>query len=157
MFRNKNKALTITIEEPIEPESEEMIQKKNIDIELEKIKASMSLVQENERKVLLSKNNSYLNQLLTYMESENYINDISFKHISENSYLKSVSDCIFINEENSSLLNRNLQSEFQLLKYITEDNLHKSTQVDLAKNLKRSKKKYKFSCRVVVRNYRNKW
>ena len=72
MFRNKNKALTITIEEPIEPESEEMIQKKNIDIELEKIKAStspsfpsMSLVQENERKVLLSKNNSYLNQLLT--------------------------------------------------------------------------------------------
>ena len=120
MFRNKNKALTITIEEPIEPESEEMIQKKNIDIELEKIKASMSLVQENERKVLLSKNNSYLNQLLTYMESENYINDISFKHISENSYLKSVSDCIFINEENSSLLNRNLQSEFQLLKYITD-------------------------------------
>ena len=149
MFRNKNKALTITIEEPSEPESEEMIQKKNIDIELEKIKAStspsfpsMSLVQENERKVLLSKNNSYLNQLLTYMESENYINDISFKHISENSYLKSVSDCIFINEENSSLLNRNLQSEFQLLKYITEDNLHKSTQVDLAKNLKRSNNRY---------------
>ena len=153
MFRNKNKALTITIEEPIEPESEEMIQKKNIDIELEKIKASMSLVQENERKVLLSKNNSYLNQLLTYMESENYINDISFKHISENSYLKSVSDCIFINEENSSLLNRNLQSEFQLLKYITEDNLHKSTQVDLAKNLKRSNNRYfsSFELKLLVK------
>ena len=149
MFRNKKKALTITIEDQNEPENEEMEQKKNIERELEKIRAqssssfpSISQNQLNERNILLSKNNSYLNQLLTYMESENYLNDISFKHISEISSIKSISDCVFINDETATLSNRNFESEFRLLKYITEDNLHKSAQVDLAKSLKRSNNRY---------------
>ena len=102
MFRNKNKTLTITIEDQNEPESEEIAQQTNIERELEKITSlsspsfpSVSQNQLNERNILLSKNNTYLTQLLTYMESENYLNDISFKHLSSNCALQSISDCIF--------------------------------------------------------------
>ena len=149
MFRNKNKTLTITIEDQNEPESEEIAQQNNIERELEKISSlsspsfpSISQNQLNERNILLSKNNTYLTQLLTYMESENYLNDISFKHLSSNCALQSISDCIFINEETAALSNRNFESEFRLLKFITEDSLHKTAQVDLAKSLKRSNNRY---------------
>ena len=145
VFRNKNKILTISIvDDSIIEETEEEVKQKQIAHEISNIQSAYSPTflcsaqkQSLERKKLLTKNNSYLNQLLAYMESENYISDISFKRVSENNYIKELSESIFINRENLGHA-RNFQGEYNLLKIITDGEDHKNNQIALEKSLKRN-------------------
>ena len=145
------KNLTISIDE-----IEEINEERQKEIELEnEIKnynsflntlSTKEILNENERNILLSKNNNFLNGLLNYMEGENYINDISYKYLLSYPELSKISKSIFINKENLSyvnlLNNRNLKSEFKLIKLITETENHKNQEIEILKNLKRNNNRY---------------
>ena len=145
------KNLTISIDE-----IEEINEERQKEIELEnEIKnynsflntlSTKEILNENERNILLSKNNNFLNGLLNYMEGENYINDISYKYLLSYPELLKISKSIFINKENLSyenlLNNRNLKTEFKLIKLITETENHKNQEIEILKNLKRNNNRY---------------
>jgi protein tyrosine phosphatase len=148
------KNLTISIDEIDEIEEINEETKKEIELKNEIEEYNLFLdassmkekLNENERQILLSKNNNFLNELLNYMEGENYINDISIKYINSNPEILKISKSIFLTKENLSyenLLNtRNLKSEFKILKLITETENHRKNQIEILKNIKRNNNRY---------------
>ena len=131
------KGLTISIEESDEEDENEELQEEIIvfnevqNLKLNSIPLTNKEIIEdiNERNNLFSKNNSYLNDLLCYMEGENFKNDISYKYITENRDINSISKSIFISNENikfeNTFRNRNFENEFKLIKLITDSSNHK--------------------------------
>ena len=144
------KGLTISIEESDEEDENEELQEEIIvfnevqNLKLNSIPLTNKEIKENinERNNLFSKNNSYLNDLLCYMEGENFKNDISYKYITENRDINSISKSIFISNENikfeNTFRNRNFENEFKLIKLITDSSNHKLQQIDIEKSLKRN-------------------
>ena len=153
MTKNFNKKnLTICIEDIDEMADEEQINRDKIINEIELLKNSCHSYshyiqnQANLRNNLLSKNNAYLNQLLFYMDGENYLSDLSYYKIIKNNDIQNISKSIFIQnyyDINNFLLNeQKIKSEFNLLKLITETPNHKNLQIDILKNLKRYNNRY---------------
>ncbi len=148
------KGLTISIEESDEEDENEELQEEIIvfnevqNLKLNSIPLTNKEIIEdiNERNNLFSKNNSYLNDLLCYMEGENFKNDISYKYITENRDINSISKSIFISNENikfeNTFRNRNFENEFKLIKLITDSSNHKLQQIDIEKSLKRNNNRY---------------
>ena len=148
------KGLTISIEESDEEDENEELQEEIIvfnevqNLKLNSIPLTNKEIIEdiNERNNLFSKNNSYLNDLLCYMEVENFKNDISYKYITENRDINSISKSIFISNENikfeNTFRNRNFENEFKLIKLITDSSNHKLQQIDIEKSLKRNNNRY---------------
>ena len=80
------------------------------------------------------------------MEGENYINDLSYNYITNNSDISLISKSIFLSNPNLNsdlyICNRNLESEFHLIKLMTDSPIHKSLQIDILKSLKRNNNRY---------------
>jgi protein tyrosine phosphatase len=154
MTKNFNKKnLTICIEDIDEIVDEEQINRQKILNEIELLKNSCysysNYIQNQTilRNNLLSKNNMYLNQLLFYMDGENYLSDLSYYKIIKNDDIQNISKSIFIKNycdiNNNFLLNeQKIKSEFNLLKLITETPNHKNLQIDILKTLKRYNNRY---------------
>ena len=148
IFPKRN--LTISIEEINEEVNEIEIKEKKINEEISNFKLTYNTSQIKDqieqRNILNSKNNSYLSELLYYMEGENYISDISYNYIINNMDISLISQSIFIINKNfqfnSWICNRNLESEFHLIKLITDTSNHKNLQIDILKSLKRKNNRY---------------
>ena len=150
MFKKRN--LTISIEEINKEENEIEKKKKKINEEIINCKILNNRItlyyknQIEQRNILLSKNNSFLYGLLDYMEGENYINDLSYNYITNNSDISLISKSIFLSNPNLNsdlyICNRNLESEFHLIKLMTDSPIHKSLQIDILKSLKRNNNRY---------------
>lgn len=149
MFRKNKIPLTITIDDGQDTESTE----DQFNVELESLLKSYyktdliqdTLPQSKDRQNLLSKNNTYLKQLLDHTERENYMNDTSYKYLLQNPSLMKIAEPIFVNQENDpiSLLNqRNFDAEFSLLKLITSTQEHKDNEVSLKRSFQRSQNRF---------------
>ena len=148
------RGLTISIDETDdEEENEELQEEIEVFNEVQNFKSNLTplsnreIIRElNERNNLFSKNNSYLNDLLYYMEGENYINDLSYNYIINNSDISFISKSIFISNENYNfekiLRNRNFENEFNLIKLITDTSNHKLQEIEISKSLKRNNNRY---------------
>lgn len=114
--------LMITIEE--EPqETEEETQTNSIIDELQKLHtkimpsfASLDTDRScSERNNLIKKNNCYLNQLLHYMEGENYKNDNSYSTLTNIKGFSSISKSFFLtNSSCKQILQSDLSSEWKV-------------------------------------------
>jgi receptor-type tyrosine-protein phosphatase gamma len=151
MLKPKRKPLTIVIDDQPDNETESQLKQTAIHIAIENYQHVLqanpsysSLTQDNERKILLSKGNDYLNQLLEYMESENYLQDLSYQTVIQHEALRNVMQSIFINQYDdlNEIKCRDLQSEYTLVKLLTEDQAHKDAQLELSRSLKRNNNRY---------------
>ena len=147
MLNPKRKPLTIVIDDQPdnEPESQTAIHIaiQNYQRVLYADPSYLSVTQENERKILLSKGNSYLNQLLEYMESENYLQDLSYQNLIQHETLRNLMQSVFVNQDDFHEIKcRDLQSEYSLIKLLTEDQTHKDAQLQLSSSLKRNNNRY---------------
>ena len=148
------RGLTISIDETDdEEENEELQEEIEVFNEVQNFKSNLTPLSNreiirklNERNNLFSKNNSYLNDLLCYMEGENFKNDISYKYIISNRDINSISKSIFISNENYNfekiIRNRNFEDEFNLIKLITGTSNHKLQEIEISKSLKRNNNRY---------------
>ena len=147
-FKKRN--LTISIEEINEEQNEIEIKEKKINEEISNFKLTYNTSQIKDqieqRNILNLKKNSFLSGLLYYMEGENYINDISYNYVINNLDISFISQSIFITNKNlnfnSWICNRNLESEFHIIKLITDTPNHKNLQIDILKSLKRKNNRY---------------
>lgn len=114
--------LNITIDEEPQATEEEM-ELNFINEELHKLQAKImpsfasleSYRSCNERTKLIQKNNCYLNQLLHYMEGENYRNDDSYSMITSIKGLESISKSFFVtNSTCKQILQSDLSSEWKV-------------------------------------------
>ena len=147
MLKAKRKSLTIVIDDQPDNENENQSKQTAIHIAIQNYQRVLytnpSVTQENERKILLSKGNSYLNQLLEYMESENYLQDLSYQTVIQHETLRHLMQSIFINQDDFNEMKcRDLQSEYTLIKLLTEDQTHKDAQLELSSSLKRNNNRY---------------
>lgn len=142
---NKNKKnLTISIEiaNTQNEEEQQLNQLKLIFISLKKdlnhyYNTFNQVNYQGEKQKLSSINNLLINQLVSYFEDPNSINDLSYSWIKNNQEISNLSKCIFINQKIAySLSIKDYSDEFRILKIITEDTIHKNKLVQLAKQLK---------------------
>lgn len=114
--------LIISIEEDVQ-ETEEDIQTNAIAEEIQRFKSSLMpsfsdinvFRSTEQRKLLGEKNNSYLNQLLAYMESENYGYDYSYSMLSNIEDIASIAKSFFLSCKScEQLLQSDLTSEWKV-------------------------------------------
>ncbi|MCQ2820977.1 MAG: tyrosine-protein phosphatase [archaeon] len=149
MFRKSNhKQLTILIDDTDTESAEDQF---NTELEslIEKFTKSSS-TQDNEEQrrycqALFDKKNSCLTEMFNYMEAANYKSDLSFKYLLQNETLKKIAQPVFFSPDNSADYlekERNLQTEYSILKHITGTQAHKENQINIPKLIKRTQNRY---------------